>query len=78
MTSSVLKKYEKNYVHKDWRPNLSKNMWKVVVDYINGISTERAFTEKQVKTKIDSVKKRYKIIKEKKSLSGTETSEGIL
>jgi hypothetical protein len=53
-------------------------MWKVVVDHINGISTERAFTEKQVKTKIDSVKKRYKIIKEKKSLSGTETSEGIL
>jgi hypothetical protein len=65
LTSSVLKKYEEIYLHKDRRPNLSKNMWKVIVDHINGISTEETFTEKQVKTKIDSMKKRYRIIKEK-------------
>jgi len=40
LTSSVLKKYEEIYLHKDRRPNLSKNMWKVIVDHIDGISTE--------------------------------------
>ena len=78
LTSSVLEKYEEIYLHKDRRPNLSKNMWKIIVDHINGISTEGVFTEKQVKTKIDSVKKRYMNIKEKKSQSGTGTSEGVL
>ena len=78
LTSGVLEKYEKIYLHKDRRPNLSKNMWKVIVDHINGISTEGSFTEKQVKSKIDTVKKRYKIFKEKKSQSGTGTSEGVL
>jgi hypothetical protein len=78
LTSSVLKKYEEIYLHKDRRPNLSKNMWKVIVDHINGISTEGAFTEKQVKTKIDSVKKKYRIIKEKKSQTGIGASEGVL
>jgi len=48
LISSILKKYEKIYLHKDRRPNLSKNIWKVIVDHINGISTEGAFTEKQV------------------------------
>jgi hypothetical protein len=50
LTSSILKKNEEIYLHKDRRHNLSKNMWKVIVDYIDGISTEGAFTEKQVKT----------------------------
>ena len=58
LTSSILEKYEKIYFHKNRRPNLSKNMWKVIIDYINGISKEIAFTERQVKTKIDSVKRR--------------------
>jgi hypothetical protein len=31
-----------------------------------------------VKTKIDSVKKRYRIIKEKKSQTGTRAFEGVL
>ena len=50
---------------------------KIIVDHINGIFTEGVFTEKQVKTKINSVKKRYRITKEKKSQSGIETSEGV-
>jgi hypothetical protein len=78
LTSSVLEKYEEIYLHGDRRPNLSKNMWKIIVDHINGISTEGAFTEKQLKTKIDSVKNKYRINKEKKSQSSTGTFEGVL
>ena len=66
LTSSILEKYEEISLHKDRRPNLSKNMWKVIVDHINGISTEGAFTEKQVKIKSDSVNKSYRNMKREK------------
>ena len=46
LTSSVLKKYEEIYHHKDRHPNFSKNMWKIIVDHINGNSTEWFFYRK--------------------------------
>ena len=39
LTSSVLEKYEEISLHKDRRPNLSKNIWIVIVNHINEIST---------------------------------------
>ena len=37
LTFSVLKKYEEIYLRKDRCPNLSKNMWKIIIDRIDEI-----------------------------------------
>jgi hypothetical protein len=77
LASALLDKYEEVYLYKNRRPNLSKNIWKVIIDHINGIFGDVFFTKRQVKTNVDTLRKRYKIYKEKKSQSGTRTSEAI-
>jgi hypothetical protein len=73
LASTLSDKYEEIYLYKDRQPNLSKNMWKVIIDHINGISGDVLFTERQVKTKIDTLRKKYKMYKKKKSQSGIGT-----
>ena len=52
-------------------------MWKVIINHINGNLKDVPFTRRQVRTKIDTLKKRYKIYKEKKLQFGIGRSEAI-